>query len=53
MAGFLSGLRRAVPSIVISSLCFSAIYFDYTHTQAWKQQVKLEDQLIAQAKNQA
>lgn len=50
---FLWHFKRSIPSLVIGGTCWSMIYFDYTHTQAWKSEVKLQSELIEKAKIQA
>ena len=49
-ANYLKHIKRSIPTLVIASTCFSMIYFDYTHTQKWKRDVKLQSELIAKSK---
>jgi len=48
--GLVYHLKRAVPSVLISSVCFSAIFFDYKHTQEWKKTIALEKSIIEKVK---
>ncbi len=43
-------VRRSLPSVIIFTGCFSAIYADYTHTQQWKRTTQMQRDLLEKAR---
>jgi hypothetical protein len=46
----LRAIRRSLPSVIIFTGCFSAIYADYTHTQQWKRTTQMQRDLLEKAR---
>jgi len=40
-------IKRALPSVIIGSVCFGAIYADWNYTQRWKKATEIHKQVTA------
>jgi len=45
-------LKRSIPSVFFSTVCFGAIYADWNHTRKWKQNIQLQKEIIEEIKTQ-